>query len=228
MKVNMRIGTRILAGYGLALVVVGIVGVVAYRGTTELVDSADLVAHTHKVKEAIFEVRSSLKDAETGQRGFLLTGEDRYLEPYQQGVKAIDLYLQEARELTVDNSNQQKRLNALQSVIAVKLAELAETIAVRRQRGEQAAVQVVLTDKGKKAMDEIRTIIGEMDDQENDLLKRRSDEAKATSHFATSAIIFGGILVLVLISTAGRFIQLSITRPLAEFMQFVGRVGMAT
>jgi methyl-accepting chemotaxis protein len=225
MKVNMRIGTRILAGYGLALVVVGIVGVVAYRGTTELVDSADLVTHSHKVKEAVFEVRSSLKDAETGQRGFLLTGEERYLQPYHEGVKAIDRYLKEARELTVDNPNQQKRLNALQSVIAVKLAELAETIALRRQRGEQAAVQVVLTDKGKKAMDDIRIIIGEMDDQENELLKQRSDQAKATAHFATSAIIFGGILVLVLISTAGRFIQLSITRPLAEFMQFVGRVG---
>jgi CHASE3 domain sensor protein len=136
MKVNMRIGTRILAGYGLALVVVGIVGVVAYRGTTELVDSADLVTHSHKVKEAVFEVRSSLKDAETGQRGFLLTGEERYLEPYHEGVKAIDRYLQEARELTVDNPNQQKRLNALQPQITAKLAELAETIALRRQRGE--------------------------------------------------------------------------------------------
>src|SRR5258708_4434109 len=202
MKVNMRIGTRILAGYGLALVVVGIVGVVAYRGTTELVDSADWVTHSHKVKEAVFEVRSSLKDAETGQRGFLVTGAERYLEPYHDGVKAVDRYFQEARDLTVDNPNQQKRLNTLQPLITAKLAELAETIALRRQRGEQAAVQVVLTDKGKKAMDEIRQVIGAMDEEENELLKQRGDRDKATARFATSAIVFGGILVLGLISTA--------------------------
>ena len=77
MKVNMRIGTRILAGYGAALLVVGGVGIVAYRATTELVDSADWVTHTHKVKETIFEELSALRDAETGQRGFLLTGAER-------------------------------------------------------------------------------------------------------------------------------------------------------
>jgi methyl-accepting chemotaxis protein len=225
MKMNMRIGTRILAGYGVALAVVGIVGVVAYRGTTELVDSANWVTHSHRVKEAVIEVRSSVKDTETGQRGFLLTGEDRYLEPYHDGLKAVDRYMQDVRELTLDNPNQLKRLNTLQSLIAVKNAEMGETIALRRQRGEQAAVQVVLTDRGKRAMDEIRRVIGEMDEEETALLKQRSERVNATARYATSAIVFGGILVLVLISTAGRLVQLSITRPLAEFMQFVTRVG---
>ena len=86
MKVNMRIGTRILAGYGLALLVVGGVGVVAYRATTELVDGADWVTHTHKVKEALSNLLSAVKDAETGQRGFVLTGEPRYLEPYAAAI----------------------------------------------------------------------------------------------------------------------------------------------
>src|SRR5437660_6114091 len=134
MRVNMRIGTRILAGYGLALLVVGGVGIVAYRGMTELIDNADWVTHTHKVKETIFEVLSALKDAETGQRGFLLTGEERYLEPYQSAIKTIDRHIQDLRELTSDNRNQQKRLATMQPLVAGKLAELAETIALRRQR----------------------------------------------------------------------------------------------
>ena len=76
---KMSIGGRILAGYGVALLVTGAVGVVVYRGMSELVATADWVTHTHKVKEAVAEVNSALKDAETGQRGFLLTGEERYL-----------------------------------------------------------------------------------------------------------------------------------------------------
>ncbi len=225
MKVNMRIGTRILAGYGLALLVVGGVGVVAYRATTELVDSADWVTHTHKVKETLSEVLSSVKDAETGQRGFLLTGEQRYLEPYAAAIKVVDRHIQDLRELTADNRNQQKRLATLQPFLASKLAELAETIALRREHGERAAVQVVLTDRGKNFMDEIRRVIGEMDEEENELLKQRDQSAKATANFAMSAMIFGGLLVLVLVATAGILIQRSITVPLAAFMQFVGRVG---
>jgi len=82
MKVSMRIGTRILAGYGLALLVVGGVGILAYRSVTELVDSADLVTHSHKTKETLSQVHSALIDAETGQRGFIITGAERYLDPY--------------------------------------------------------------------------------------------------------------------------------------------------
>ena len=87
---KMSIGRRILVGYGVALLATGAVGIVAYRGISELVASADWVAHTHKVKEAISAVGSALLDAETGQRGFVLTGEERYLEPYLSGIKVTD------------------------------------------------------------------------------------------------------------------------------------------
>src|SRR5258707_825651 len=100
MRLNMRIGTRILVGYGLALFMVGAVGIVAYRGMGELVDAAEWVAHTHKVKEALTEVMSALKDAETGQRGYLLIGDERYLEPYASAIKSLDGYLQDLRQLT--------------------------------------------------------------------------------------------------------------------------------
>jgi methyl-accepting chemotaxis protein len=225
MKLNMRIGARILTGYGLALLVVGGVGIVAYRATLELVDTSDWVTHTHKVKEKLAEVLSALKDAETGQRGFILTGEERYLDPYQSGIKAVDRVVQDLRELTADNRNQQKRLATLQPLNASKLAELAETIALRRQHGEHAAVEMVLTDKGKRIMDEIRRVIAEMDDEENELLKQRDQSAKSTAHFAVTSMVFGILLVVILVSTVGVLTQRSITRPLAVFMQFVGRVG---
>lgn len=225
MKINMKIGTRILAGYGLALLVVGGVGVVAYRSLGESIDSSDWVIHTHKVKETINQVLSALKDAETGQRGFLLTGEERYLEPYTSGAREIDRRIQDLRDLTSDNRNQQKRVSELEPLAAAKLAELAEAIGLRRQRGERAAVEVVLTDRGKQAMDQIRALLKDMDDEETELLKQRDQVGKASSRFAMSALLAGGALVVILVSIIGLLTQRSITRPLADFMQFVGRVG---
>jgi len=225
MTLNMRIGTRILAGYGLALLVVSGVGVVAYRATTELVASADWVTHSHKVKEDLADVLSTMKDAETGQRGFLLTGEDSYLAPYNSGIKEVGLNIDRLRELTADNPNQQRRLAKLETLVAAKLSELDETIRLRRQSGERAALQVVLTDRGKSIMDDIRQIVGEMDEEENQLLKERDQRSKATAGFARAAMILGGALVLVLVVLIAFLIQRSITRPLGAFMQFVGRVG---
>ena len=88
-----------------------------------------------------------------------------------------------------------------------------------------SAVQVVLTDRGKNAMDQIRRIAAEMDSEESELLRQRDLSAKSTAHFALTTILFGGALVVVLVATAGILINRSITRPLAAFMTFVGRVG---
>src|SRR6266849_1113085 len=211
MTVNMTIGARILAGYGLALLMVGGVGIVAYRATTELVDSADWVTHTHKVKEMLAQVRFTLIDAETGQRGFVITGEERYLDPYTQAIKALGRYVQDLREATVDNPNQQKRLASLDPLIADRLTVLAEVIALRRQRGLAAAAQSMLTDKGKNLTDATLRVIDEMVDEENGLLKQRDGSAKATARFALSATVFGVLLVVILVSPVGVFPRRSST-----------------
>jgi methyl-accepting chemotaxis protein len=225
MNVNMRIGTRILLGYGMALLLVSTVGIIAYRATSELTESAAWVTHSHQVKETLSDTLSSLKDAETGQRGFVLTGAERYLEPYNGAAKLIDEHLQELQQLTVDNPSQQGRVARLKTLAAEKLAELAETVALRRQHGEKAAVEVVLTDRGKNTMDEIRRVAAEMAAEESKLLKERDEQAKATARFSSLSMIFGGVVILVLVSVVGFLIHRSITRPLTSFMQFVTRVG---
>jgi len=168
-----------------------------------LVDSADRVSHTHKVKEALFEVRSALKDAETGQRGFIITGADRYLEPYTAALKVVDRYMQDARDLIADDPNQQKRFASIEPLVAQRLTVLAEVIALRRERGVGPAAQSILTDKGKNLMDAIRRVIGEMIDEENALLKQRDQSAKATARFAISSMVFGVLLVVALLLTVG-------------------------
>ena len=225
MKLNMGIGTRILAGYAAVLVVVGVIGIIAYHATTELIDTSGLVAHSHKLKEALTDLLSKLKDAETGQRGFILTGEERYLEPYSTAIREIDRSVQDLKELAADQPAQLRRIDRIQTLIANKLAELAETISLRRQKGERAAVEMVLTDRGKNVMDDMRRVMGEMHNSANELLKQRDENVRSTANFATTAMILGGLAVVTLVLTVGLLICFSITRPLGVFMQFANRVG---
>ncbi len=214
-----------MGGYGVALLVVAIVGVITYRSTIELIDSADWVAHTHLVKEGITKVLSALKDAETGQRGFLITGEERFLQPYNNGILVADGYVADIRDLTVDNPTQQKHIAVLHGLVLAKLAELAESIAQRRVSNRAGVAQAVLTDESKTLMDKIRRTIRQLDDGENELLEKRAARARATAHFALATMAVGGLVILVMVSITAVFIQRSITVPLDVFMTFVGRVG---
>jgi methyl-accepting chemotaxis protein len=222
---KMKIGTRILAGYGVALLVFGVVCAVAYHATTELVDSADWVNHTYQVKAGLSQLLAAMTDAETGQRGFILTGREEYLQPYDSASRVAEEYVQNLRQLTSDNPNQRPRLAALQNLVTSKLTVLAQAIGLRRQKGESAAVEVVMTDQGKREMEQIRQIIGEMDDEENRLLQERDQTAKATAHFATNSIVMGGTLAAVFVLVMGILVQRSIIAPLRTFMEFARRVG---
>ena len=201
------------------------VGIIAYRSTTELIGAFGLRATSFRVEETLAELLSNLKDAETGERGFLLTGAERYLEPYNSAIREVDLNVRDVTELTASQAAQQQRIDRLKPLIAGRLSELAETIAVRRQKGQQAAVEAILTDRGKDLMDEIRRAVGEMEASENELLKERDQGARSTASFATTTILSSGLLLGVLVLVIGLVTRGSIVRPLTAFMEFAGRVG---
>src|SRR4029077_6402394 len=108
-----------------------------------------------------------LVDAETGQRGFLLTEDESYLEPYREAVKNLDRLTDELKKMTSGDPDQQKRIHTLEPLIESKLGELQNTIDLRRKDGLAAANQVVLGGQGKQLMDNIRAVLTEMADEEN-------------------------------------------------------------
>ncbi|MDB5991457.1 MAG: chemotaxis protein [Herbaspirillum sp.] len=205
------IGTKIGAGYALALMILVILGAVSYRNTTGLIEAGQMSAHTYQVLENQTKVLASLMDAETGQRGYVITGEDRYLEPYQSGTLAVNQAIQNLRKLTIDNPNQQQRIDALAAPIATKFAELKETIDLRKNKGFDAALQVVRTDKGKNAMDDIRKIIGAMDNEERMLLAQRDNRVKASSDMTIDVIVDGIALAMAVLTLFGLWIVRTIT-----------------
>jgi methyl-accepting chemotaxis protein len=210
------IGKKIGSGFGLALVVLTIVGGVSYDSTAKLIDSAEWVRHTHEVLNELDNVLSAFKDAETGQRGYIITGEARYLEPYQGARDTVDRKLKHLRELTSDNPSQQQRLTAVEPLVSSKFTELQETIDLRKEKGFGPAEQVVATDKGKNMMDSIRKVVGAMVEEETALLAKRSAEEKDRVHGTEMTVLVGGVCSFVLLSLAGVFLTRSIAGPLGQ------------
>ena len=225
-----NVGMKIAAGFALALAILVAIGAVSYQSTAKLTETATWVAHTYQVLEKLEGVLSGMKDAETGQRGYILTGEERYLEPYRDAQVSVDQKIKSLRELTKDNVNQQRRLDILEPLIdgkEGKFAELQETIDLRKDKtkGFDAALQIVRTDKGKTVMDEIRKTLEAMADEENSLLIKRSDEAQASAKNANFTIVFGTLAAFILLALAGLLLTRNIARPLQEISATAERIA---
>jgi methyl-accepting chemotaxis protein len=209
-------GRKIAFGFGLSVTMLLIVGGVAYRSTDALIENNEKVTHSHEVMETLGHVLSLMKDAETGQRGYVLTGNDSYLEPYAAAGGAVSKAIGVLRTLTADNPRQQSRIAQADSLIDAKLAELKRTIDLRRNQGFDAALKVVETGEGKKAMDDLRTVLAAMDGEERELLKERGDAAEAGAKAAESTIAIGALLSLLFVSVAGFVITSSLNRQLGS------------
>ena len=155
-------------------------------------DNNQKIVHSHEVIIALDELLSSMQDAETGQRGFLLTNNEKYLEPYNSAVMAIPPKLDEIAQLTSDNPAQKPRITALKLHIGAKLAELKETIDLRRTQGLDTALAVVNSDRGKVEMDAIRAQLAAMSQEEADLRSRRFAEMNAAQKTALASSLLSG------------------------------------
>ncbi len=203
-------GEKIGAGFTLAGLVLLAIGLSGYRSTHRLIENEQWLLHTHEVRLDLAALLSQLNDAETGQRGFVITGEESFLEPYQSATQEIRRKFDELRALTADNPAQQRRLEAMLPLIDGKLTELATTIAQRRTAGFEATARVVASAEGKKLMDGIRRLVGEMDHEELVLRDRRRDEAEASAGTAKAIIFWGSLLGLALVAMLGWFLTRSL------------------
>jgi signal transduction histidine kinase len=155
------------------------------------------VEHSHLVARATDGVLAELLNAETGQRGFLLTGREDYLQPFTAAAPAVAGAIAQLRALTADNPAQGERLTRLDRLAQAKLGELRHAIELRRSSGLDAVIAVVNNDQGKRAMDDIRGVLAQMRAEEARLLDERSAAAaNADDNFLRAGII-GVVLALV-------------------------------
>jgi methyl-accepting chemotaxis protein len=215
------LGRKIAAGFALAFLLLAIIGGVAFRSIGALTSTSQSVTHTHQVLEHVAEVLSLLKDVETGQRGYIITGDEAFLEPYQTGTGNVHTVIKELRELTADNANQQSRIEKMEPLITAKLTELKQTIDLRRKGNVEEVAKIVRTGEGKKDMDDLRSILSQMEREERDLLKQRADEVEAASSGAKSTIIYGTAFCLVFVMAAGLFITRSLSGQIGAAVRHV-------
>jgi methyl-accepting chemotaxis protein len=204
-------GRKIIAGFAISFVLLAAVGAVAYRSIDALTNTSYAVAHSHQVLERIGRLLTELDNAETGQRGYVITGDDGYLAPYQSSIGTVDSLMKELRALTVDNPEQQQRVDQLQSPVATKLAELKRTIDLRRTTGFEVTRQQIESGVGKHAMDDIRALLGAMQDTENVLLARRAKEVEASAAFGRETIGYGTAICLLFVAVAALMLTHSLT-----------------
>jgi methyl-accepting chemotaxis protein len=213
------IQAKLIFGFALGPIILAIIGWVAYASTVGLVDSLNRQQHSYQVLQQAEIVAKILVDAETGQRGFLLTNAERYLQPYTAAIAALGPSITRLGDLTADNPRQQTRLPTLRELVRQKTDELAETIAIRREKGADAALAVVLTDRGKNVMDEIRTVLDQFETEENNLLAQRSAEVARTAQLTFNSIIFGTLGSFVLLALVGFVVGRSIAIPINKTVE---------
>ena len=204
----MRLTTaqKFTAGF-IAAALILIVGAFSWRSTRQTFEAAGWVAHTHEVMSTLDNVLGDLVDVETGQRGYLLTGNERFLEAYTAGSSRLRPHLENARRLTADNASQQERLRALEDAIDAKVALVDRLVALARSGRADSATRIVASGEGKNLMDDVRRRIAEMQREEERLLDARSEERRQRENATSVVILAGSIIAFALVTLMIAFIR---------------------
>jgi PAS domain S-box-containing protein len=194
--------TKIISSFAAVLLIVGALGIASYLTTQQLIKNHGWVVQTHEAIEDLGNILSFLQDAEAGQRGYILTGQDGYLEPYNQAAERIEKLLAKVTGLTRDDSAQQTALVRLRSLATSKLVEMKQTVELRRHSSQDAAIQIILSGRGEKIMQDIRELVAQMQQREQELLRTRQEDSAASARWMTWTIAGGIPLSLIVLAIA--------------------------
>jgi len=192
---------------GISVLVLIAAGVAVYLSVRTLSDASDQLVRSKDISIALEQALSSLRDAETGQRGYLLTGRPAYLAPYAAAVATVNQQLDTIRSLSVADADARTRFEEIEQLARAKMEELARTISLREAGQSEAALQVVLTDEGKRTMDRLRQLTEEMQAREGS----RYREYLGRERSARTLSLWGGgtvsILAIALLALLGFIVR---------------------
>ncbi len=202
-----KVNASLKLGIAIMFLVLAAIGLIGLDQLHKLTEARNLYRHTAAVITSLHNVLEAAEDAETGQRGFLITGENDYLAPYVSAQTNMKTSLTQLKQLTGDNPEHANNIKALEKAIDAKFAELEKTIELRRNKGLAEATKLVMTNFGKHHMDEIRALVAQMREKEETLLTMHAAEGDKRSQaaflglffIAAMAIIFQTIMGLITI-----------------------------
>ena len=196
---------RVAVGFVVTIAVAGLMGFLAWRNARQIASESDWVAHTQTVLTRLESTLQHVLDVETGARGFVLVGQELFLQPYEAGQRELIQDLAELRRLTADNPAQQRRLEALQPRIAAAVEFTHKMVAARKQTKAPPGTEELL--QNKKSVDAVRAEIQTMQETENQLLAQRGQASRAGRRQANWIATGGMLMGSLILAAAGFFVN---------------------
>jgi diguanylate cyclase (GGDEF)-like protein len=175
---------RIITGLGSATAILIVLALVSYQSLSKFMSISEQTRQTQEVLTKLEDVLSALKDAESGQKSYMITGNESNLESYRVAEEVVYTDIEYLNKLTANNPKQQEKVGTLALLIEKKLAFLKQTIDWRTNLEFHAASKAMLASKENNLMDEIRAKVDEIESEEKELLKQRNWEANASAWLA--------------------------------------------
>jgi two-component system sensor histidine kinase/response regulator len=207
---RVRLERGVLVGFGLALGVLIVIGIVSFLNVANFAATASQITRTREALEKIGKVKSAITEAEAAVRGYVITGGDDYLTLYQTALQSLDSDLDQLKPMA-DESAGRQRMDALSDWVGKRVARLALVIEARKHNGFEAAVALVKTNQGIVYMNHIRAILDEMEDEQRLALLRLSDEARSRARNTSLALLVGGVFSFALLCVVFTFLNREIS-----------------
>ncbi len=197
-KIKIPFYARAKPGFVLAIITLLIAVLLSHYSVTRLIRSSRLVDHTHLVIIKLESILSGLKDAETGLQGYLLTGEEHFLEPYSDSYRRVTLTAKDLDSLTKDNPAQQQRLDTLADLIEKRFDLIRRAITSYQNQNSH---DTTLVRQGKTVMDQCRILVSRMERAEHRLLAGHvtlADQYKAYTPILLSLLSLAALLAVII------------------------------
>jgi len=205
---------KVRLGFFAAAIVLVLIGVLSYLSVVRFGTDTRMVDHTYQVLNSLTELLSEMAAAESGVRGFIITGQPDQEQAYEAAAQRIEAKVQHIRELTSDNPTQLRNLDALAPLIADRLNLLQKRVGLRSKEGLEAAQASMMTDEGKRVRESIHQMVGNMENEETRLLEEREKLTESSSVLVKAAIVAGGVIALGLLLAAMLLVQRGFERSL--------------
>ena len=217
MKTKPMLNRKVQLSFGSAIAILFVLGAFSYRSMVAFSESDQSVWRTHEVLESLQQLLFAMQSIESSSRGFVLTGEESYLDTYRADLLSADMHEALVRNLTVDNPEQQRRLPALEGLAAQRIRFAEAVISLRRAKGFEAAVDAIRSGRGERIMNEFQAVVRQLQDEELRLLVQRKADAEQRLGQTKTVLIFGAVVALLITAAAGLSVQRdSSRRGLAE------------
>jgi methyl-accepting chemotaxis protein len=213
----MSIGKKIGLGYGLCLLILLVMGAVSYQIANRLVVTNEEMLEVRERLRLLRDTRALLVDAETGQRGYIITGQEEYLEPYTAARSTLQEKLPALRRY-MDLPGLRERMEQLEPMLEARLEELADGISKRREGGPEAGIEFVRNHKGYETMRRIRNHVDLMLSTGEQRFVEQQEAARNSAQRSLIFLALGSMLAVLAVAGGSILITRAITSPLDRLM----------